>query len=414
MPHLAIRCIGALAALGITASALAQTATTPVTPPAAPGAAAAPVRVVVGYLRVRSEAPVPISRIRVPPADLGLAGAALGIGDNQTTGRFTRQEFVLETADVPAGADPLPALAGLIAKGAGFVAVDAPADAILALADAAAPRGVQLINVGASDVALREENCRANLLHTAPDRAMLADALAQYLTWKKWTRLFLIAGVNPPDRAMADALRRAARRFGLRIVEEREYAEAGGARRSDTGHAQVQQQMPVFTQRAKEHDVLIVADESEVFGPYMAYRAWDARPVAGTSGLVPESWHPAHEQWGGTQLQTRFERSARRGMQSLDYQAWMAMRVVGEAATRTKSADVQALRGFILGPQMGLAAFKGQPLTFRTWNRQLRQPVLLTTLDMPVTVSPQPGFMHQRAEVDTLGIDEPETKCTAR
>jgi hypothetical protein len=27
-------------------------------------------------------------------------------------------------------------------------------------------------------------------------------------------------------------------------------------------------------------------------------------------------------------------------------------------------------------------------------------------------VSPQPGFLHQFSELDTLGIDRPETKCT--
>jgi hypothetical protein len=26
-------------------------------------------------------------------------------------------------------------------------------------------------------------------------------------------------------------------------------------------------------------------------------------------------------------------------------------------------------------------------------------------------MSPQPGFLHQHSEVDTLGIDEPESKC---
>jgi ABC transporter substrate binding protein (PQQ-dependent alcohol dehydrogenase system) len=64
-------------------------------------------------------------------------------------------------------------------------------------------------------------------------------------------------------------------------------------------------------------------------------------------------------------------------------------------------------------PEFELAAFKGQKLTFRAWNGQLRQPILLATAKLPVTVSPQPGFLHQLTELDTLGIDKPETKCKA-
>jgi ABC transporter substrate binding protein (PQQ-dependent alcohol dehydrogenase system) len=64
-------------------------------------------------------------------------------------------------------------------------------------------------------------------------------------------------------------------------------------------------------------------------------------------------------------------------------------------------------------PQFELAAFKGVGLSLRSWNGQLRQPVLLATPKLLVSVSPQPGFLHQFSELDTLGIDKPETKCTA-
>jgi ABC transporter substrate binding protein (PQQ-dependent alcohol dehydrogenase system) len=295
-----------------------------------------------------------------------------------------------------------------------MIVVDAPAVLQVKLADRAAAKDALIFNANATDDGLRAENCRANLFHTAPSRAMLADALAQYMAWKKWNRWFLISGVNPNDKAFADALRRSAKRFGQKIVEERQYQDAGGARRTDTGHEQVQQQMPVFTQRAPEHDVLVVADESEVFGAYLPYRTWDARPVIGTTGLVPATWHPAHEQWGGTQLQSRFERAAKRRMTPRDYQSWEAVRIIGEAAVRTKSNDVKTLRQHMLSPEFGLGAFKGQAVTFRHWDRQLRQPILLVTLQMVVTVSPQQGFLHQRFETDTLGVDEPESKCAAR
>jgi ABC transporter substrate binding protein (PQQ-dependent alcohol dehydrogenase system) len=157
--------------------------------------------------------------------------------------------------------------------------------------------------------------------------------------------------------------------------------------------------------------VVIVADEQGVFGPYLPYRTWDPRPVAGTSGLVAMSWHPAHEQWGATQMQNRFQRSAHRFMWPVDYQAWIAVRAIGEAATRVHSGEFAAVNDYLRGPDFDLAAFKGQKLTFRTWDGQLRQPILVAGPDLPVSMSPQPGFLHQDAEVDTLGIDAQESKC---
>ena len=111
--------------------------------------------------------------------------------------------------------------------------------------------------------------------HVAPTRSMLADGLAQYLVWKKWRKWMLMTGSHDNDKLFGDALRHAATRFGAKIVEEREFKDTGGARRTDSGVAEIQQQMPVVTQSAPEHDVLVAADESEVFAGYLPYRTWD-------------------------------------------------------------------------------------------------------------------------------------------
>jgi ABC transporter substrate binding protein (PQQ-dependent alcohol dehydrogenase system) len=92
-------------------------------------------------------------------------------------------------------------------------------------------------------------------------------------------------------------------------------------------------------------------------------------------------------------------------------QAWSAVRMIGEAASRTRSFDPRTLLDFLKGPDFALAAFKGQRLTLRDWNLQLRQPILLSDGRMVVSVSPQEGFLHQLSELDTLGMDRPETKC---
>ena len=65
----------------------------------------------------------------------------------------------------------------------------------------------------------------------------------------------------------------------------------------------------------------------------------------------------------------------------------------------------------LLSDQFELAAFKGQGLTFRHWDQQLREPILLASPLMLVSVSPQEGFLHQRTPLDTLGYDEPDSQC---
>jgi ABC transporter substrate binding protein (PQQ-dependent alcohol dehydrogenase system) len=133
--------------------------------------------------------------------------------------------------------------------------------------------------------------------------------------------------------------------------------------------------------------------------------------VAGSAGLVPTSWHASHGQWGALQLQSRFQKRFSRFMSPRDMQAWSAVRMIGESATRAGSTQPASISAFLKGPDFALAAFKGQKLTLRDWNLQLRQPILLVDGRMVVSVSPQEGFLHQVSELDTLGFDRPETKC---
>lgn len=364
----------------------------------------------VGVLKVERDVPLPLSRLDLPPDDLGFQGARLAINENQTTGRFTGQKFELE--EVTASPDEAAqALDDLVDKGVPFVVTLANAEDLIALSKHAADDDVLLLNAQAEDNRLRVDVCLPNVLHLAPSRAMKADGLAQFLLFKKWRNWFLISGSNDVDKLWADALRRSANKFGLNIVEERVYKYTGGGRRTDTGHVLVQKQIPVFTQRAEEHDVLIAADETDVFASYLPYHTWDARPVAGSAGLRPIGWHPANEAWGATQFQRRFEKLASRYVRTLDYQAWLAVRAVGEAATRTKSSNVAAIKDYILSPDFELGVFKGTKVTFRPWNHQLRQPVILANDRMIVSVSPQPQFVHRISQLDTLGFDRPESQC---
>ncbi len=376
---------------------------------ATPAGAADPLEIGIGYLGHAGVKPK-LSLVEQPAENDGVAGARLAIEDNNTTGKFLNQHFTLEEIRLKEGDDVAKA-AMTLANSKGFIIADLPADELLKAADAVRERGTVLLNAGSIDDRLRETDCRANIVHVAPTRSMLADALAQYLVWKQWKRWLLVAGSHDQDKLYADALRRAASRFGAKIVQERTFEDKGGARRTDSGVTLIQRQIPVFTQQAPAYDVLVAADESEVFASYLPYRTWDPRPVAGSAGLVPASWDAAQDQWGAVQMQNRFMKLNSRRMTALDMQAWTAVRMLGEATSRTNTGDPSKVFDFLKGPDFSVAAFKGQRLTLRDWNLQLRQPILLVDGRMVVSVSPQDAFLHQVSELDTLGVDRPETKC---
>ena len=369
-----------------------------------------PVDIKIGYLR-QAPSKIRLSLIDVPAANDGLAGAQLAIDDDNATGRFLNQRYTLVEKVLDESDDPVAVMNALADQGVSFIVTSLDADRLLKVADAGQARGEMFINVSALDERLREQDCRANVIHVAPTRSMLADALAQYLVWKKWDKWVLLKGSHEKDGLFADALRHAATRFGAKIVEEREFKDSGGARRTDSGVAEIQRQMPVVTQGLPAHDVLVAADESEVFAGYLPFRTWDARPVVGSAGLVPVTWNAAFDQWGAVQLQNRFTKAFQRPMTSQDVQAWTAVRMIGEAGVRTASADSGRMLAYIKSPEFSVAAFKGQKLTLRDWNLQLRQPILLFDGRNTVSVSPQEGFLHQVSALDTLGLDRPETKC---
>jgi ABC transporter substrate binding protein (PQQ-dependent alcohol dehydrogenase system) len=364
----------------------------------------------IGWLSEVVKRTLPLSYLDQPPEDEGIQGARLGVTDNDTTGHFTGQSFELVESIAPPGSDVAAAFRDLAAKGVRLVVTDLAAADLLSVAGLPEATPATIFNTAALDDRLRGEDCRANFLHLLPSRAMLADALVQYLVAKRWPNILLVVGHGEGDQEFAGDIRHAAQKFQAHIVQEKPWTFVPGARRTDTGHFAIQAEVARFTQGIS-YDVLVVADEEDEFGEDLSYRTFDPRPVAGTQSLVPSAWARPHEQWGATQLQARFLHQAKRWMTDRDYAAWMAVRAIGEAATRSKSTDPAAISAFLRSDHFELAAYKGARLSFRSWDGQLRQPILLADARSLVSVSPQPGFLHQFSELDSLGIDKPETKC---
>jgi ABC transporter substrate binding protein (PQQ-dependent alcohol dehydrogenase system) len=373
-------------------------------------AEAEPAPVLIGYLgQIREERPGASGLDQVPRSE-GLEGARLAITENQTTGRFTQRRFTLIERTIPADGDAAAAIRALAAEGARFVVADIDAELLARAAALPEAAALNILNARAPDDDLRGPGCRPNLLHTAPSRAMLADGLAQYLVWKRWRRWFLVVGPSPGDRFYAEAIRRSAARFGAEIAADKAWTFQPGSGRADTGHVTVQTEIPSFTQ-APDHDVLVVADEDDQFGEYLIGRTARPRPVAGTHGLAATGWSPVVEQWGAVQLQSRFKRQAGRRMTAIDYAAWAAVRAVGEAVFRSGSNDPNQVAAYLRGPDFALSGFKGQGQSFRAWDGQMRQPILIVGPRLLVSASPQPGFLHRTSALDTLGVDREETAC---
>lgn len=339
--------------------------------------------------------------------DRGIQGTRLGLADDNTTGRFTRQAFAVEETRLEPDEDAEAAFKRLVAEGRRFILADLTPEVLRRVAALPEASNVLLLDVSSRDDGLRGESCSSNVLHLLPSRAMRADALSQYLAKKKWSRWFLAVGPAPEDRLFAEALKRSAKRFGMKIVAEKNWEHSFDDRRTP------ESEVPVFTQ-GSDYDVLLVADEAGLFGDTLLYRTWQPRLVAGTQGLIAAAWHHTLEAWGAIQLQNRFREQAGRQMTEVDYGAWLAVRAVGEAATRTQSLDFEAIRSYMLGDSFALAGFKGVPLSFRRWDGQLRQPVLLAQERSLVAVAPVEGFAHPKNELDSLGYDEPETLCRAK
>ena len=368
--------------------------------------ATAEVTLNIGYLAVEQPRAAVLSNLDPIPDDNGLAGARTALQDNLVTGRFLGHGYEMTEAVVPDGDDPFASAKALLAA-TRFLVVDAPAEVLVQIADLPEAQGAMIFNTSSGDVALRDDACRANLFHTSPSDAMRTDALAQVLVQKRWTDLVMIAGTRPQDQAYASALRHSLTKFGLRLSAEKEWAFDADMRRSAA------QEIPLFTQELGDYDALIVADELHDFGRYVLYNTWQARPVVGSEGLSAVGWSPVIEQWGAAQLQSRFEEMHGREMTSQDYAAWAALRTLGEAVTRTNASDPQTLRSYILSDEFELAGFKGRPLTFRDWNGQMRQPIAIAHPRALVAQAPLDGFLHQNNELDSLGLDRPESKCEA-
>jgi ABC transporter substrate binding protein (PQQ-dependent alcohol dehydrogenase system) len=336
--------------------------------------------------------------------DEGFYGVKLAVEDNLTTGRFVGHGYKAKFHRVSLDESLKLEFEKLLNDGYKYFVADLNSSELKEILKISEGKEIAIFNVRSKDNSLREIDCNKNLFHVSPSYSMLADAITQYLVKKKWKKWFLISGPEENDKKFSLALKESAEKFNIKIKEDRKWDFSADLRRT------AQKEVPIFTKGVK-YDVLVVSDEKGEFGEYLPYRTWSPNLVVGTQGLVPMSWHRTHEQWGATQMQNRFRRESGRWMTPVDYQSWAAVRSIGEAITRAQTNEVQEVKNYLLSDSFGLGAYKGVKVSFRSWNGQLRQPILLASPRSMVSVSPQEGYIHPFSELDTLGKDKPESAC---
>jgi ABC transporter substrate binding protein (PQQ-dependent alcohol dehydrogenase system) len=344
-------------------------------------------------------------------ADYGWQGAKFGVDEININGRFVGKQYQLIKVTVPANGEVVEAARKVFSEGHFMVVADLRATDLLAVADLPEAKGALILDARTSDDSLRQRDCRGNVFHVLPNWAMRADALGQFLARKNWRRWFLLTGTAPADQAYAAAVRRAASRVGAKIVSERSYAYQTDPANASDEHESIQVKVAEVTHTSSAYDVLLVTDTRDAFGEYLLYNTWDPRPVAGTHGLTAVAWNHLFREYAARGIQYRFYLVASREMTERDYGNWLAASIIGEAVTRGGQTDVAAVKSYILSDQFSVPANKGEGLSFRRWDHQMRQPLLLFGPRMLVSMWPQDVSGHTKLQTDTLGYDQPESTC---
>ena len=296
------------------------------------------------------------------------------------------------------------ALEELLKQGVRHVVLELPAPAVAQVTAAARGKNVLLVNAAAPDDSLRAAQCAPYLLHTLPSHAMQADAIAQMLAARKWNKPLVLHGPSPQDQLLLVAFARSAKRFGLKPVAQRPFKLSNDPRERELGNARL-------LTAGVEYDVVVVLDAAGEFARELPYRTVLPRPVVGSNGLTAQAWSVWYERYGAPQLNRRFFKRSGRAMGSYDWAAWLATRALVEAATHDAKAGIaQQLKALKQG-DVALDGYKGTRLSFRAWDGQLRQPLLLAHGNGLAETAPIEGFLHPRTALDTLGFDAAETGC---
>ncbi|HSV71162.1 MAG TPA: branched-chain amino acid ABC transporter substrate-binding protein [Methylibium sp.] len=283
--------------------------------------------------------------------------------------------------------------------GSAVLLADLPADWLLAVTDAVK---IPVLNLSAADDRLRAADCRARLFHVYPSERMRADALAQTLVARKWSKLLLLTGPSAADQQRAAVAQAAIKRYGLQVVAAKPFKLSADPRERQLAN-------PLLLTAGAQYDAVWVVDSDGEFARGLPYQTVLPRPVIGDAGLVPVAWHAQFERFGAPQVSRRFAKATKRPMTAHDWTAWLAAKtLIAIAVSQPKGPAAAWQQAFA---KVQLDGSKGVNMSFRAWDGQLRQPLLMTDGQGVISQAPIEGILHPVNVLDTIGADVGEKQC---
>jgi ABC transporter substrate binding protein (PQQ-dependent alcohol dehydrogenase system) len=363
----------------------------------------------IGYLGlqndVRYHPQVAYTRIEISPAIHPVEGARLGLVDMKIVTDTANVQLSLDEQEAVDANDAIAKLQAMAASGERFAIVDLPGDVLAQVAPALVDTNLTMINVSAPQDALRE-TCLPNILHAAASDRMIGDAYGQFLRHRNWLRVLMLVGDQPRDKEMADAFQASADRLAIQIVARKQFTLS-------TNPADRENHDTLLITGGMDYDVVYVADSLGEYSRSLNYATLLPRPVIGSTGLTATEWHWSWDQDSATQVTLRFQRAAEgnRVMSGYDWDAWMAVRAIAAAYAKARSTDPEEIDAYLKGKRLFLDGSKGVRMNFRPWDRQLRMPIILATNNAVIGSAPFSEFLHEVNDLDTLGVDQPESTC---
>jgi ABC transporter substrate binding protein (PQQ-dependent alcohol dehydrogenase system) len=336
-----------------------------------------------------------------------IAGAELGLKDVAALGRAANIHFVLDHHTIAADGDLTGDLNTILNSAPAMVLLDLPHDDVVATAKAVPLGRVALVNIRDTSDDLRRTLCGTALFHTIPSQSAYSDALVQMIVRKNWKRVLTLVGPEPEDQELAKIFAASVKKFGAKIVDTKPFIAGNDPRKREENST-------ALMTGDSDYDVIYIADSTGDFGRFVEFRQIKPRPVIGSEGLQASAWHRAAERYGAPQVNHRFERDAGRPMSDMDWSAWVAVKAAAEAVAREKAYTGEEISAALLSGKIEIEMTKGIPGSFRSWDHQLRQPILLHTANAVIAIAPMEGFLHENSILDTLGLSDRDTNCKGK
>ncbi len=361
-----------------------------------------------------------------------VAAAQLAVEEaNYIAGAFGKVvRLVTEEATSPDDADKK--ATKLVRQGGAKALLGGGDDRLTGALQAASTReGIIYLNTMSRSEALRGAPCQRLTFHVEASLAMYADAIGQWLVrGAKKTRW----GVLSPETKAGAEIERMVER-----ARKRQEATTIGRQVVSAG---ARDYRAALTTLAKaDPDVLMInlggssllaalaqvkelGLQVEVAGVVMeASEFWQAEP-AKLTGVWPTLWFHGYSRYSGRELNKRLAEALGQPAESRAWATLTGVKAVWEAVLRGGRTDTAGLVSFFEKGR-GMDAHKGQPLTFRPWDHQLRQPLMVLRAKAPAPESPRWDIFELLGEVplrgtpgksqeeilDTLGLSEAESAC---